>query len=49
MSEVCSGLAGLARRRVLSKIIGYEEVLENVEHNDHQIACNIRRARISKH
>jgi hypothetical protein len=24
-------------------------VLENVEHNDHQIACNIRRARISKH
>lgn len=49
MSEVCSSLAGLARRRVLSKIIGYEKVLENVEHNDHQIASNIRRARISKH
>lgn len=49
MSEVCGLLAGLARRRVLSKIIGYEKVLENVEHNDHQITCNICRARINKH
>lgn len=49
VTVVCGLLASLTRRRVLGEIVSYEEVLQNVEHDDYQVACNIGRARISKH
>jgi hypothetical protein len=49
VTVVCGLLASLTRRRVLGEIVSNEKVLQNVEHDDYQVACNIGRARINKH
>lgn len=49
VTVVCGLSASLTRRRVLGEIVSDEKVLQNVEHNNYQVASNIDLARISKH